>query len=340
MVARRSQRNEPEKRRSAVIYTRFKKQGVPITDSIRRLVEDFGDIRDSLKDIEKTGMDIFTVANADRFPDKENAMKIGYSVMYINNLLSALVKELEKSCKKKDMEEFSDLINTAAFRDFLVLAAKECDRGDDSKMRGRYEILSESLRPLAERYNLKILTYDDIDKEHAGIVSTEKGVEMEKPPEEVSAKDVKEHLEANVNVKITPALEKLLKLPRKLYMRKGPTYIAFSSREDMEPIRAIQKIFNFGVSPDYKVPMDAGYGLMLFETTGRGYCLLADTSRRIAVGASVYLLQGEGERGWSDFKKALQTALKRAEKLSAKDKKTTIIVAERSSTREFNTEKD
>lgn len=325
MAARMENKNRgPSNDYQIRIFTRFAKKGIPATETIQKLVNDFRTTRKSLNDVKKHASAILKLADEEEFKDNRKAAKIGNSVKHMYIVLSHFMDELEKRCDKADMEEFSDLINSDAFRTFLLVASDACNKGEDSGFIERYAVLREALVPLAEKYRIKILAYKDIPEEA--------GVMMER--ELISRNDVMQHLEANVNVGIDEDVKKLLKLPSKLYMEKGTGYIAFSDKADMNTITSIKKIFDeVGTyPPEYKVPEDAGYGILLAEVGSHGYIWLLDNSRKIAVKADIYSLNSE-ERGWEKFKNELNKILKEARKLKKGEK--AIIFSDRGIVRKF-----
>jgi len=294
------------------VYTRIADKGVPITDNIVKMMGTLAELKKAFPEIRKTGTNILFVASKDKFPDRRKAMKIGYAVLYLNNVLEKLADRVEKRAEKNDIEELADYADSPAFRDFLIVAWKQCNDGGDEKMKERYDALYEGLKPLAGRYSIKLKNYGGISKKDADVdindikphIEREEEVGMESP-EKISKKDVVKFLEAFAG-KMDAELRKLMKIPGKMFVQQK---VIFSDREDFTPIEMLQSIYG-GV--DGKKPaQDSGYGLMIEESAGHSYILFIDTERRVAVKS---VISSEGKAGWDEFKNKLKECLKEASK--------------------------
>ena len=307
-VGKRKRGNE----HTFAVYAKLADKGVPINDNIVKMINTLAELKKAFPEIKKTGTNIVFVASKNKFPDKRKALKIGYSVLYLNNVLEKLADRVERKAEKNDIEELADYANSPAFEDFLVIAWNGCTEDNDKSVKERYDALYEGLKPLAKRYQIKLKNYGEISKKDADVdinnikpyIERKEEVEMESP-EKISKKDVVKFLEAFAG-KMDAELRKLMKMPEKMFVQQK---VIFSDRDDFTPIEMLQSIYG-GVDGKKPAP-DSGYGVVIEESAGHSYILFIDTKRRVAVKS---VISSEGKASWDEFKNALKAGLKEANK--------------------------
>lgn len=315
-----------KKRESNVILfpKRFSKGREQITERGERILEEFRYIWGEVSEIGKTALSALAVTENDMFADKVKTKRIAYSLLYINKIVEQFMEKLETAGNENDMEYFVAIIKSPAFSEMLSMACEQSRKGKDEKFRERYELITgeDGLAGLARSYNIKIKEYSNISKEDAGVDEIKKAKPDLSLPKSVSKKTVIEILTDFLVKGWDAELEKLMKIPQELFVKKGEGYFIFSEEEDSKAIK-MMKVF-FGGVGNRLIDLKAGYGLVIQESGSHTYASLIDSSRRIAVKAAVFSMH-ENESGWEEFKKALKEALKAAEKISKKDKKTFIV---------------
>jgi len=122
--------------------------------------------------------------------------------------------------------------------------------------------------------------------------------------------------------KITPELNKLMKIPKEIYLlRRGQNFV-LSDQKDFRSLNMIKALF--GGPGRRLVSLTAGYGIEVRQSTSHTYILFIDTSRRLAVKTTLSSMY-EGEAGWTEFKNALKAAIKESAKIPKTDKTSFIV---------------
>ena len=295
-------------------------------DKVEKLTTDFRRIRNTLPEMKKTGNNALYVSEKNGFPDKEKTVRIAYAVLYTARVLEKLTKELEIMCDEKGIGELIDYLKTPAFSGspnhsgFLKLAWEQCRSGDDSGFKERYEVISEALKMVAGRYDIKVKSYEKIEKTDAEVDDIKKvEPELAELPKLISAEEAKEVLDNFMGRGMGDELSNLLKIPEEIYMEKRENYLVFSDKEDLKPLEMLTAFF--GGPGKRTLSLDAGYALLIYPSGSHTYIQFIDTSRRVAVKTTLYSMHEE-KSGWDNFKYALKAALDEAKKIPKKDRKT------------------
>ncbi len=316
--AQRSTNKEERNNGTTPISIHLSKKGVKI-DTIEQIATDFRRIRNTVPEMRQLANNILFVARNEGFPNSENAIKIACAVFYMANVIENLSREMKKKPDESDMEEFVGYLREAAFSDFLKFAWKGCEEGVDT-VKERYEIISEALKTVAGKYGIRIKLYEKITKEDAGVDDIKK-IEPDTAnlPKLISRDEAEDILARFIGEEINRELRELMKIPEEIYVARGERHFNLSDKEDFRPFNML-KVF-FGGPGKREASLDAGYGISMQESAGHSYILFIDTSRRVAVKATVFSMH-EHKSEWDEFRRALKAALDRAEKISKKDRKT------------------
>ena len=325
MVSKTNSENKKRERSNVLSFpNRFSKGREKITERRERILEEFAQIQNEVADIGRTALTVLN-ADDDMLKDKVKSKRIAYSLLYTKNIVERFMERMEKVGDENDMETFISIIKSPAFSEMLVMACEESRKGKDDRIKDRYELITgeDGLAELARKYNIKIKNYSKISKEDAGVDEIEKA----KPvlsglPKSVSRKTAIKVLTEFLKKGWDSDLEKLMKIPQELYVKKGEGYFIFTEKEESKATKMIKTFFG-GVGTKL-VDLKAGWALVIQESGSHTYASFIDTSRRIAVKTPIFSMHEE-KRGWEEFKKGLKDSLKSAKKISKTDKKTFVV---------------